>query len=142
MPELKRGVSGVLGGLIGDPGPREARKAPEPVVLPAAAPAPQAVEVAQAEPQPQPVEAARPARQGRGGGEKLKARRGRPPGSGRAGQEPVERKKVTLRIKASLIDEYVDWSWNRRVQLGQLIEEALESYGRKERRAEGAKTTE
>ena len=51
------------------------------------------------------------------------------------GQEPVERKKVTLRIKASLIDEYVDWSWSRRVQLGQLIEEALESYGNRERRA-------
>ncbi len=65
----------------------------------------------------------------------MNAGRGRPPGSGKAEQGPVERKKVTLRIKSSLIDEYIEWSWSRRCQLGQLIEEALEAYGSRERRS-------
>jgi hypothetical protein len=135
MPELKRGVSGVLGGLIGNPAPSPVREQPreakEVAVIVEERPA------ATNEPRPTPEPAPR-RKESRGVTEKPKARRGRPPGSQRAGEGPVERKKVTLRIKSSLIDEYIEWSWNRRCQLGQLIEEALESYGTRERRRTGS----
>ncbi|MFO0888209.1 MAG: hypothetical protein U0790_03575 [Isosphaeraceae bacterium] len=132
MPELKKGVSGVLGGLIGSPSPKTAQE-PSREVSPT-------VEEREKEPEEQrPILAATPKkREGRGEAEKPKARRGRPPGTGRGAEGPVERKKVTLRIKSSLIDEYIDWSWSRRCQLGQLIEEALESYGSRERRRTGS----
>jgi hypothetical protein len=132
MPELKKGVSGVLGGLIGNPVP----KPPQEPVL-------REVSVIVEERAPdteEPKLGAGPApmrKEGRGVAERPKARRGRPPGRPRAGEGPVERKKVTLRIKSSLIDDYIDWSWSRRCQLGQLIEEALEFYGNRERRRTG-----
>lgn len=132
MPELKKGVSGVLGGLIGNPAPRPIQEQPreQPVV----------VQEPPTEPKEEtPRQVAAPKRkEGRGEAERPKARRGRPPGTGRAGEGPVERKKVTLRIKSSLIDEYIEWSWSKRCQLGQLIEEALESYGNRERRRTGS----
>ena len=138
MPELKRGVSGVLGGLIGNPAPKLAQ---EPRIA-QEEPREQLVTVQEkvAEPEEQTPEAfTTPKRkEGRGEAERPKARRGRPPGTAKARQGPVERKKVTLRIKSSLIDEYIEWSWTKRCQLGQLIEEALESYGSRERRRTGS----
>jgi hypothetical protein len=58
------------------------------------------------------------------------ARRGRPPGT-RAGEELV-REKTTLRLDKRLMDEYRDWSWEERCQLGELVERALNHY-RKQR---------
>ena len=54
------------------------------------------------------------------------ARRGRPPG--RLAAPAIRREKVTLRIDASLIDDYRDWSWVQRCQLGELVERALFTY--------------
>ena len=132
MPELKRGVSGVLGGLIGNQPPKPPQELARELTV--------VVEERAPEPEEQkPSLAATPQRrETRGRTDRPKARRGRPPGTGRAGEGPVERKKVTLRIKSSLIDEYIEWSWSKRCQLGQLIEEALEFYGNRERRRTGS----
>jgi hypothetical protein len=54
------------------------------------------------------------------------ARLGRPPLSGR--QTTVPKQKVTLRVPSNLIDEYRDWSWEARCQLGELVERALRTY--------------
>ena len=91
MPELKKGVSGVLGGLIGNPAPRSAQ---EPRIVQEPRPAQElpkeelvVVQEQPAEPGEQtPKQVAAPKKkEGRGEAEKPKARRGRPPGTGRAG---------------------------------------------------------
>ena len=53
-------------------------------------------------------------------------RRGRPPGKPSTPRLPKE--KVTVRITASLIAAYRDWSWEARSQLSQLVERALSAY--------------
>ena len=55
-----------------------------------------------------------------------RARLGRPPGSSGPSAGPKE--KVTLRVPCKLIDEYRDWSWEARCQLGELVERALLTY--------------
>ena len=62
------------------------------------------------------------------------ARLGRPPG--RTSPSLSQKEKVTLRISARLIAEYRDWSWQRRCQLGELVEAALQAY-RKQHVARG-----
>ena len=54
------------------------------------------------------------------------ARRGRPPGRTTGSAEA--KTKVTLRVDARLMDDYRDWSWTARCQLGELVERALEHY--------------
>ena len=102
------GISGVLSGLIST--------APASSVPAGAVPAP----LASAGPMPESKEVANPA------APRKFARRGRPPG--RATASAKRREKVTLRIDASLVDDYRDWSWAQRCQLGELVERALSSY--------------
>jgi len=59
---------------------------------------------------------------------RMATRLGRPPGRSRT--EAIRREKVTLRIDATLIDDYRDWSWTKRCQLGELVEQALCNYRR------------
>lgn len=63
------------------------------------------------------------------------ARRGRPPG--RRTGESVEKEKVTLRITKDLVDDYRDWSWEERCQLGELVERALIHYRKQRQRRQG-----
>jgi uncharacterized protein (DUF4415 family) len=58
-------------------------------------------------------------------------RLGRPPGKPQQPRLPKE--KVTLRIDAELISDYRDWSWEKRCQLGELVEHALADYRRRRR---------
>lgn len=122
MAQKLKGVGGVLSGLI-SPEPDPAAP-PEPAAKSATA-AP-AVETAKTESIEQPAAAApadkpRPKPQAR-----TQARRGRPPGR-RAG-EAADKEKVTLRLSRELMDEYRDWSWEERCQLGELVERALVQY--------------
>jgi len=57
-------------------------------------------------------------------------RLGRPPGQKTGEGAPKE--KATLRLDKRLMDEYRDWSWEERCQLGELVERALVAY-RKQR---------
>ena len=45
--------------------------------------------------------------------------------------EGVPKEKVTLRIGKGLMDEYREWSWDERCQLGELVERALAQYARR-----------
>ena len=38
------------------------------------------------------------------------------------------RRKVTLRLSKELIDDYREWSWEERCQLGELVEKAMVQY--------------
>jgi uncharacterized protein (DUF4415 family) len=117
-----RGVGGVLGGLI-SPEPA----APVPQEAPAPLPPPSIpAEEARAEPEalPSPPAAAEKPRQKPQA--RPQARRGRPPGQ-RAG-EAAEKEKVTLRLPKELMDDYREWSWEERCQLGELVERALIQY--------------
>lgn len=58
-------------------------------------------------------------------------RRGRP--LGRTATPRSLKEKVTLRITASLVARYRDWSWEARSQLSQLVERALLDYHDRER---------
>jgi hypothetical protein len=69
-----------------------------------------------------------------GQGEKRKARLGRPPAGSKAG-EPVEREKVSLRLRADLAAAYRDWSWEEHCQFSDLVDRALESYLKGRRKA-------
>jgi hypothetical protein len=113
-----RGVGGVLGNLLTPPEP-----ASSPVHIespPAATAVPQSPELPEAAPEPKP--ASKPARD-----TKRKARLGRPPASSKAA-EPVEREKVSLRIRADLAAAYRDWSWEEHCQFSDLVDRALQSY--------------
>lgn len=63
---------------------------------------------------------------------RIQARRGRPPK--RAGEaapgltSAADKEKVTLRLSKELMDEYREWSWQERCQLGELVERALVQY--------------
>jgi hypothetical protein len=121
MPVVKKplkGVGGVLGNLI-SPEP-EADATTEPPAL--TAPALPAIEPVQAE------ESLRGETPRRTGLARPQARRGRPPGK-RVG-EAVDKEKVTLRLSKELMDEYREWSWEDRCQLGELVERALSQYRR------------
>lgn len=100
------GVAGVLGGLISN-------------AIPASPEPPAARTKAAAELAPQ--EAAQCRAKSR-----THARLGRPPGRqpGRSGKK----EKLTVRIDAELAETYRDWSWTKRCQLGELIEQALRAY--------------
>jgi hypothetical protein len=112
-----------LGNLLTPPEPASS---PERVESPpaAAAEAPQSPEAA-----PERKPASKPARD-----TKRKARLGRPPASGKAA-EPVEREKVSLRLRADLAAAYRDWSWEEHCQLSDLVDRAMESYLKARRKA-------
>ena len=57
---------------------------------------------------------------------RVQARRGRPPGK-KAG-EAAGKEKVTLRLNKELMDDYREWSWEERCQLGELVERAMQQY--------------
>lgn len=122
MAKNLKGVGGVLGSLI----------SPEPAASSPPEPATNSESAAPTAPPAEPVTPAvsapaattvkpRPSNQTR-----IPARRGRPPGK-RAG-EAAEKEKVTLRLSKDLMDEYRDWSWEERCQLGELVERALTQY--------------
>ena len=102
------GISGVLGELIGP-------SADAPPQAPASQKPPRAADRGEGDARPL---GARPVRQ--------HARLGRPPGRSHRIGKPKE--KVTLRIDAELIAQYRDWSWEKRCQLGELLEQALRAY--------------
>ena len=64
---------------------------------------------------------------------KSKARLGRPPG--KQDRKSVRKEKATLRIDAQLMNDYRDWSWEARCQLGELVELALSEYHRRHRKS-------
>ena len=104
------GISGVLGELIGNP--------------PVGEPKAQTANGKQS-PDSRTFRATNPPEQSR------RARLGRPSGRGRCSKGPKE--KVTLRINVDLIACYRDWSWEKRCQLGELVEQALATYLHKSR---------
>ena len=117
-----RGVGGVLGNLITpEPAivaPTEAAPKPLPPATPTESAESESVDQAASD---VVTEKPRPKAQGR-----IAARRGRPPGQ-RAG-EAADKEKVTLRINKDLMDDYREWSWEERCQLGELVERALSQY--------------
>ena len=105
------GVSGVLGELISQPRPEpSAPTAPRTIRL-------KTPRIAAAKEKP-------PA------STKSRARLGRPPGRQSTAMTPKE--KITVRIDARLVALYRDWSWERRCQLGELVERALRDYRRRQ----------
>lgn len=58
---------------------------------------------------------------------KQEARRGRPPGN-KTPTAPVEREKVSLRLRSDLAATYRDWSWKEQCQFSELVDRALEFY--------------
>lgn len=66
---------------------------------------------------------------------RTQSRRGRPPG--KKSGEVVEKEKVTLRLSKELMDEYREWSWEERCQLGELVERALSQYRKQRSRTKG-----
>ena len=107
------GVSGVLGELIS-----------EPQVEPSASPAlrtirPGVPRIAAAKEKPPEST-------------KSRARLGRPPG--RQAEATTPKEKITVRIDARLVALYRDWSWERRCQLGELVERALRDYRKRQTR--------
>jgi hypothetical protein len=120
------GIRGVLGNLTG------ADEALEPVTLPE--PAETAPEAPDVPPTPEPVAQPKPAKAAKAPQQAVEvspARRGRPPG--RKSGERVPKKKATLWVSASLLEEYVDWSWDERCNIGELIERALLDYKKRRR---------
>lgn len=61
----------------------------------------------------------------------IKARQGRPPG--RQSGKGTRKAKATLRVSAELMDDYREWSWEERCNLGELVERALEEHRRRHR---------
>ena len=107
------GVSGVLGELISDTRPEPPAPA-APTTIPLKTPA----NAADKENPPTTT--------------KSRARLGRPPGRQAAATTPKE--KITVRIDARLVAFYRDWSWERRCQLGELVERALRDYRKRQTR--------
>jgi uncharacterized protein (DUF4415 family) len=117
-----KGVGGVLGNLISPESPAEA--SPEPATKPAPTALPPETPTADSLDQPAPAAASEKPRQKSQG--RIAARRGRPPGQ-RAG-EAADKEKVTLRLNKELMDDYREWSWEERCQLGELVERAMLQY--------------
>ncbi len=120
------GVGGVLSNLLSQP---EAAALPEREVSPSVAPseAPRSPEPAPAAKEQGPVIKL-------GQVEKRKARLGRPP-AGSKTNEPVEREKVSLRIRADLAAAYREWSWEEHCQFSDLVDRAMEFYLKGRRKA-------
>ena len=59
----------------------------------------------------------------------VKARQGRPPGV-KAGSGPL-REKATFYVSKKLMNDYRNWSWEQRMNVGPLIEKALADYKRR-----------
>jgi uncharacterized protein (DUF4415 family) len=109
-----KGVGGVLGSLLSPSSTQTVT--PEPENKPA--------EPARSEQTESP--AVSPAKARPSAPARTQARRGRPPGK-KTG-EVSEKEKVTLRLSKELMDEYREWSWEERCQLGELVERALTQY--------------
>lgn len=117
-----RGVGGVLDGLISEPAqPTQQETATPPEMITRAEPA--ALEVP-------PAPSARSEKSRPKASPRVATRLGRPPGQ-KAG-EVGEKEKVTLRLSKELADDYREWSWEERCQLGELVEKAMTHY-RKQR---------
>lgn len=125
------GIIGVLNDLV----------APlEPVKTPPTAPRPVEAAPAKSAPKTKPkppkqAPAAAPVKKAAVAPPSVKARLGRTPGSNTSKTGP--KRKITLWVNAELMDRIVDWSWERRCNLGGLVEEALRDYHRRYRRAGG-----
>lgn len=122
MAQKLKGVGGVLGGLIS---PEPAQSEPPAVGAESEQNLP-STEVERTETPERPAPPAetvksRPKAPGR-----IAARRGRPPGQ-KPG-EAADKEKVTLRLNKELMDDYRDWSWEERCQLGELVEKAMLQY--------------
>lgn len=125
------GVTGVLGTLTGDGGapstrPVQVESTPKPQPPVSTPAAPKSPERPAAEPPRNKTE--KPSR-----ASTPVARLGRPPGRN-SGTTPLK-KKATLWVSAALMDEYTDWSWDERCNLGELIERALLDYKQRRRRS-------
>ena len=119
MAQKLRGVGGVLGNLI-SPEPATAELPPAMVRTADSLPAAEPERPEQADAAEPPAEPGnnRPKPTAR-----IAARRGRPPG-----QKPgvaADKEKVTLRLNKDLMDDYREWSWEERCQLGELVERAM-----------------
>jgi hypothetical protein len=66
-------------------------------------------------------------------GEKKRARLGRPLAGSRA-SEPIEREKVSLRLRSDLTATYRDW-WEEHCQFSDLVDRAMEHYLKSRRKA-------
>jgi hypothetical protein len=118
-----KGVSGVLGNII----------SPEPQEPPSQESAPESQDVPREDAPDQQDEgqASKPEASVKekpsGPPERNGARRGRPPKARRT-SEPVEREKVSLRLRADLAAMYREWSWEERCQFSDLVDRAMEVY--------------
>ncbi len=121
-----RGVGGVLGNLLSQPEATQATEREESSNVPPGE--------AHRLPEPPPAAKERGPVSKQGQGVKRKARLGRPPAGSKA-SEPVEREKVSLRIRADLAAAYRDWSWEEHCQFSDLVDRALESYLKSRRKA-------
>lgn len=113
-----KGVGGVLGNLLSDSKPDATNDQP----------ATSEAETQQPESPPQTTQQET----------KAKARLGRPPAEGRS-SEPVEREKVSLRLRADLAAAYRAWSWDERCQFSDLVDRALESYLKSRKKSQNAR---
>lgn len=122
MAQKLKGVGGVLTGLISSEPvqPALAETASPPLIE---EPAPEAERPDETEPPAQPPASDKPRQKPQG---RIAARRGRPPGQ-KLG-EATDKEKVTLRLNKELMDDYRDWSWEERCQVGELVEKALLQY--------------
>ena len=122
MAQKLKGVGGVLGGLI-SPDPAQVETpatVADPVQEP---PAAEAERTETASPTVTPTQPGKSRQKPQG---RVAARRGRPPGQ-KIG-EAADKEKVTLRLNKELMDDYREWSWEERCQLGELVERALVQY--------------
>lgn len=127
-----KGVGGVLGGLISPTPSAAAISEPEAKAPPAA---PQEEVATQELSAPSPPPSAKPEKPPAAAKGKPRARLGRPPGK-KTEAEPVEKEKLTLRLNMKLADDYRNWSWEERCQLGELIERAMIDYQRRHRKTQ------
>lgn len=126
-PKQLKGVGGVLGNLLSQPEPSPSPvREDAPTVAPPAEVPPSPVRSSTTS---NPVSLPKPT-----SGEKQSARRGRPP-AGSKTTGPVEREKVSLRLRADLAAVYREWSWEERCQFSDLVDRAMESYLKNHRKA-------
>jgi len=65
---------------------------------------------------------------------KTKARQGRPPG--RKNGTGTHKEKATVWVSSEVLENYRDWSWDMRMPLGELMEQALHDfYKRRKKKA-------
>jgi hypothetical protein len=120
MAQQLKGVSGVLGNIISAEPQKPSPERP--------AENPESRNVSRGDVPDQPDQQKKeekvsgPSKKNGGG-----ARRGRPPKPPRT-SEPIEREKVSLRLRADLAAIYRDWSWEERCQFSELVDRAMEFY--------------